>query len=127
MPPVPSWPAAARGSVDSAARLQHIAARPPRVQRPALNALIRSHTARGMNLWQAAKVGDIGAVAGLLDSGVDPNDPEQASQPVCAGATRRCCTSRVANVGRSCEFADLSPHTNAAGQTHGSALRCGRR
>ena len=33
-------------------------------------------------LWECAKAGDADAVGELLDAGADPNDPEQAQQPV---------------------------------------------
>ena len=33
-------------------------------------------------LWECAKRGYAGAVAELLDAGADPNDPDQAQQPV---------------------------------------------
>jgi|EP01049_Picozoa_sp_SAG25_P010634 hypothetical protein len=35
-----------------------------------------------MKLWEAAKAGDEAALRTLLDSGLDPNDPGQADQPV---------------------------------------------
>ena len=33
-------------------------------------------------LWECAKRGDADAVGELLDAGADPNDPDQAQQPV---------------------------------------------
>ena len=33
-------------------------------------------------LWEAAKTGDTDAISAMLDAGADPNDPEQAQQPV---------------------------------------------
>ncbi len=33
-------------------------------------------------LWEFAKMGDADGVGELLDAGADPNDPDQAQQPV---------------------------------------------
>jgi hypothetical protein len=53
-------------------------------------------------LWECAKRGDADAVGELLDAGADPNDPDQAQQPVrptCAAI--ECRSPRVLLANRS--------------------------
>ena len=42
----------------------------------------RARQASMAKLWEAAKTGDTDAISTMLDAGADPNDPEQAQQPV---------------------------------------------
>ena len=42
----------------------------------------RARQASMAKLWEAAKTGDTDAISAMLDAGADPNDPEQAQQPV---------------------------------------------